>query len=213
MFCPNCKTEYREGFSRCSDCGADLVQETPKRDDPAFGDFAALVWMGSNGQALEAIKKLLTDAKIRYSQIDPKSHMLFPSASRVVQIYVLSNDLAPARLLIDDRFVEADEDSELSDAGETGGEQVDEAQEDSTVESGGSPDVSKSVPANWNPRLASCVIMRDDLLKNVRENLIENGIGCHVVSDGTSNRLMIYPADEPRALKIIREIIEGAQAG
>ena len=25
MFCPRCKSEYRDGFARCSDCGVDLV--------------------------------------------------------------------------------------------------------------------------------------------------------------------------------------------
>lgn len=29
MFCPKCKTEYREGFYKCADCGADLVAEQP----------------------------------------------------------------------------------------------------------------------------------------------------------------------------------------
>jgi hypothetical protein len=29
MFCPKCKAEYREGFSRCADCGTDLVAELP----------------------------------------------------------------------------------------------------------------------------------------------------------------------------------------
>lgn len=27
MFCPKCKAEYREGFSRCADCDIDLVPE------------------------------------------------------------------------------------------------------------------------------------------------------------------------------------------
>jgi len=27
MFCPECRAEYRAGFTRCSDCGLDLVQE------------------------------------------------------------------------------------------------------------------------------------------------------------------------------------------
>lgn len=26
MFCPRCKTEYRPGFARCSDCDVDLVR-------------------------------------------------------------------------------------------------------------------------------------------------------------------------------------------
>lgn len=25
MFCPKCKAEYREGFSRCADCDVDLI--------------------------------------------------------------------------------------------------------------------------------------------------------------------------------------------
>lgn len=28
-FCPKCRAEYREGFSRCSDCDVDLVDELP----------------------------------------------------------------------------------------------------------------------------------------------------------------------------------------
>lgn len=27
MYCPNCKVEYREGFTICSDCNKELVQE------------------------------------------------------------------------------------------------------------------------------------------------------------------------------------------
>ena len=27
MFCPQCRTEYRKGFSRCADCDVDLTSE------------------------------------------------------------------------------------------------------------------------------------------------------------------------------------------
>ena len=33
MFCPNCLTEYRPGFYKCADCGADLVDELPPEDE------------------------------------------------------------------------------------------------------------------------------------------------------------------------------------
>lgn len=40
MFCPKCKAEYREGFTRCADCDVDLVdklspepEETPEYVD------------------------------------------------------------------------------------------------------------------------------------------------------------------------------------
>ena len=29
MFCPRCKCEYREGFTKCSDCNISLVDELP----------------------------------------------------------------------------------------------------------------------------------------------------------------------------------------
>jgi hypothetical protein len=30
MFCPKCKTEYRDGFTRCIDCEIDLVESLPQ---------------------------------------------------------------------------------------------------------------------------------------------------------------------------------------
>ena len=33
MFCPECRTEYRPGFTRCADCDVDLVHELPMADD------------------------------------------------------------------------------------------------------------------------------------------------------------------------------------
>lgn len=34
MFCPLCKTEYREGFYTCADCSVPLVSEIPKDMEP-----------------------------------------------------------------------------------------------------------------------------------------------------------------------------------
>ena len=36
MFCPNCKFEYRSGFSSCTDCGASLVERLPPKDVEAL---------------------------------------------------------------------------------------------------------------------------------------------------------------------------------
>ncbi|HXY01194.1 MAG TPA: hypothetical protein VEI54_09760 [Candidatus Limnocylindrales bacterium] len=32
MYCPECKAEYRQGFTRCADCDVDLVWELPKSE-------------------------------------------------------------------------------------------------------------------------------------------------------------------------------------
>ena len=36
MFCPNCKSEYREGFKFCKDCDIELVKELPKEENEEF---------------------------------------------------------------------------------------------------------------------------------------------------------------------------------
>jgi hypothetical protein len=38
MFCPKCKSEYREDFYKCSDCGADLVYQLPPETSDSFSD-------------------------------------------------------------------------------------------------------------------------------------------------------------------------------
>lgn len=36
IFCPNCKAEYREGFTRCADCEVDLVDKLPEEKNDEF---------------------------------------------------------------------------------------------------------------------------------------------------------------------------------
>jgi hypothetical protein len=35
MYCPSCKSEFREGFTRCGSCEVDLVHEIPPEESPA----------------------------------------------------------------------------------------------------------------------------------------------------------------------------------
>jgi hypothetical protein len=39
MFCPICRSEYREGFTICAECDAQLVEELPSEPDPEFVDY------------------------------------------------------------------------------------------------------------------------------------------------------------------------------
>ncbi|MHB9035079.1 MAG: putative signal transducing protein [Armatimonadota bacterium] len=42
-FCPNCKYEYKPGFTKCPDCGAELVDELP--EDALGNDSTESEWV------------------------------------------------------------------------------------------------------------------------------------------------------------------------
>jgi hypothetical protein len=62
MFCPLCKAEYREGFSRCENCHSDLVSslDLPEvRSNPS-----ALLWVGKDVRHLTILAQALWEARI-----------------------------------------------------------------------------------------------------------------------------------------------------
>ena len=66
MYCPQCRCEYRDGFSECSDCRVPLLAGTPpqKTADPALG---LVVVLETNDQILIAFAKgLLEEAGIPF---------------------------------------------------------------------------------------------------------------------------------------------------
>ena len=67
MFCPNCGTEYREGFSRCADCEVDLVDAPSSltEDHPDTGDVETVFATG-DPVALLTAQTLLDEAGIPY---------------------------------------------------------------------------------------------------------------------------------------------------
>ena len=63
MFCPECKTEYRPGFTRCSDCDVDLVEVLSPSDNSAKNELIdgslgtiKRVWSGKDEERWERLK-------------------------------------------------------------------------------------------------------------------------------------------------------------
>ena len=54
MFCPKCRSEYRIGFTLCSDCGGRLVDELPPEPVRASADDPGLVRLRSYSNDTEA---------------------------------------------------------------------------------------------------------------------------------------------------------------
>ena len=63
MFCPQCKAEYRVGFTRCSDCGVALVNRLPAEPPRLVESPAELVVVRTYQNRFEAdVAKTALDA-------------------------------------------------------------------------------------------------------------------------------------------------------
>ena len=69
MYCPKCATEYREGFTWCSDCEVQLVAQRPiavhsmdpvleEKSPPAEPVKSELDWLASMDKSLMTIKQI-----------------------------------------------------------------------------------------------------------------------------------------------------------
>ena len=84
MFCPECKAEYRQGFTRCSDCDVELVHERPASagasgeaggesenpDDP-FCSF----WRGDDPRIHAELCELLNEEGIPHKTVRREDHL------------------------------------------------------------------------------------------------------------------------------------------
>jgi hypothetical protein len=62
MFCPNCRTEYKEGITVCADCGTRLIEELPPEASESSELVTVLTTLDLSTVALA--KSLLEDAEI-----------------------------------------------------------------------------------------------------------------------------------------------------
>ena len=64
MICPNCESEYVEGYTRCRECDVDLVE---RQDDPGEPDLALVkVYEAGNAAVIPMIESLLSSAGIEF---------------------------------------------------------------------------------------------------------------------------------------------------
>jgi hypothetical protein len=212
MFCPECKAEYRAGFTRCADCVVDLVADLSE-SKPHSGDHSNLqgdlsnlqeVWTGDDQQSCVATCLTLKEAGIPYQVVQGKKQFL-KGDERHFKIAVPSSFYKQAKGLAgrdsldfsddpeDQAIMELPDDGIIAstDAASDGGRySTDCYPEDATVE-----------VTSTTARERSLMI-----ISSLRENFIR----CRERSapDG-SKRVFVLPEDELRAREIVREIEEG----
>jgi hypothetical protein len=117
MFCPNCKSEYRQGFTRCTDCDVNLVASLSSNDalepeasegERSFGVAGSpeLLWDGSDREAFARVTAALQDAKIFFRASEQRTHLLYTSMWPSLEIWIHRADHDAATKLLSDLFGE-----------------------------------------------------------------------------------------------------------
>jgi hypothetical protein len=75
-FCPQCKSEYRQGFTECADCKAKLVERLPDADEQPFEETPSeintsslkfvSVFVSDNPQETALVRNILADNNIPF---------------------------------------------------------------------------------------------------------------------------------------------------
>jgi hypothetical protein len=111
MYCPQCRVEYRDGFTECSDCHVPLFAGTPPPEtaatsDPALG--LAVVLETNDRFQLALAKGLLEDAGIPFfalGQIATLIQDVDPYLHKWVRVQVPRDREPEAREILDQLLV------------------------------------------------------------------------------------------------------------
>ena len=201
MFCPECKAEYRAGFTRCADCDVELVAALPEAGHGSMGRANMQeVWSGEEQQSCVEICLVLREAGIPYEVAQRSAQFLQKEDARFT-IAVPSEFCKQAKELAVDVDGEDLEQQEIIQAAEDDSNEAPDTREekrryltgwyaeDATIE------VTSKSAREWTALIIS----------SLRENLIR--FRESVAPDG-SKQIFVLPEDEVRARGIVREIEE-----
>ncbi len=100
MFCPKCKSEYREGFYKCSDCGIDLVAEQPLElvEEVSYVDLVEVYSTYQQGD-IAFIKSVFDGEGITYF-FEGESSMMIVAAGAYARLLVKAEEVQRAREIL-----------------------------------------------------------------------------------------------------------------
>jgi len=106
MFCPECKAEYRQGFTRCADCDVELVHELPRTadDDEPTGDPFCSFWRGDDPRIYAEICELLNEAGIAKKTVRREDHLFNLNIKSAFEIGIPFSQFEKAEAAIKDAY-------------------------------------------------------------------------------------------------------------
>ena len=204
MFCPECKAEYRDGFTRCADCDVDLLERLPESEPELSEDSFQEVWAGEDQAQCVAVCRQLRAADVLF-RVFQQDEQVFKSAYASFKIGV------PPGLYDQAKEIIGSDRPEIVDATEEQ-QEVELPAEDDAATAG---DVYDNWdPGNWFPEDATQEIWSDrseQRTSMVESCLRENHIHARTdrLEDGL-RKILVMPDDERRAGEIVREISDGS---
>ena len=107
MFCPKCKSEYREGFYKCADCGTDLVYQLPPETSDSFSDEEFVEVFSTYQQGDIAFIKSVFDGEGITYFFEGESSIMLIAAGAYARLLVKADEADRAKdILRDLKFLE-----------------------------------------------------------------------------------------------------------
>ena len=112
MFCPECRAEYRPGFTECADCGVPLVWELPPLPEEPKLELVTVLEARDPG-LLAVVRSLLDGAGIPFQVKGERlQHLFTPGLTGGIigpaEVQVVRKDEAAARELLERLHEDAD---------------------------------------------------------------------------------------------------------
>ena len=204
MFCPQCKAEYRSGFTRCADCDVELVDQlatAPPSPEPYES-----VWTGEDREGCVFACRTLKTVDIPFTVNQRRNQLWDRGVEEHYEIVVPSqfSSQAKAELAKGDWPFQDEEEQErtIGFPEDNGGPVVEGSRdfkpwfpEDATVEIYSESTRDNEDQKAWMVEAG----LRENLIRSRTEDL-EDGL----------RKVFVMPEDETQAREIVREITEGS---
>jgi hypothetical protein len=213
MICPQCKAEYRQGSTSCSDCHVLLVTKLPEEalerrvevapGDPDEDPFCAF-WQGDDPRLHVELCTVLDEAAIPHKTVYRTDHLFHINRFNAFQIGVPFSLFEKAELAVKDAFGAEEEDGSVAVLTLPAPNDIQQQKETPEVEN---PDVMQPFFAE-DANVEVWKGQPPEITEMVRSSLRENQIPMRWVELEGKSHLFVIPADANRAREIVREIAE-----